>query len=59
MILTNKAAQALKKEPQIVELLKRFEDDLIVTRFLKINMGKRLKVSDDEIKEYYTQVFEK
>ena len=55
LILTDKAAQALKKEPQIVELLKRFEDDLIVTRFLKINVEKQLKVSDDEIKEYYNK----
>ena len=55
LILTNKAAQTLKKEPGIVELLKRFEDDLIVTRFIKINVVKQLTVSDDEIKEYYNK----
>ncbi|MBN1842353.1 MAG: peptidylprolyl isomerase [Deltaproteobacteria bacterium] len=55
LILHQESVQALKHYKDIIEKVKKYEEDLIVARFLQYEVGSQVKVTEDEIKRYYKE----
>ena len=53
LILQSDSARALRKDPKIVKVLKRFENGLVIKRYLETQMQDKLAVSNDEIRAFY------
>jgi peptidyl-prolyl cis-trans isomerase C len=46
---------AYRKDPVIAKKVKAFEDDLVIARFLEVEIGSRIEVSEDELKRHYQE----
>lgn len=55
LILQSKSAQILKNDEDIVKRVKKHEEDLIIEKFLRNQIGGQMPVSDEEIRKYYQE----
>lgn len=53
LILQSSEAQALKKEEPVVKKVTEFENSLVITRFIKQNVEKKISLTDGELTRYY------
>lgn len=53
LILQQDSVEALRKDPSIQSMVKEYEDNLIIARFLEQNVGKNLTADEKEVREYY------
>ena len=53
LILTHKQAEQLRKDETVVRQVKRYEDQLVIQRFLDQHVRRHLTASEDEIAEFY------
>lgn len=55
LILQDESVPALRNDPETIKMVKQFEDSIIIKKFLQLKVGKKLKVDDSEIKDYYNK----
>jgi len=59
LILQQKEADDLRKDKKIVRQVKDFENGIVIAAFLEKHVGKKLTVTEEEIKEYYQKNLQK
>ena len=55
LILQQKSVQDFKSDEDLIKKVKEYENGLIISHFLKEQVGSKLKVSDEELKKYYQE----
>lgn len=55
LILQQESVQALKNDKDIIAMVRKYEEDVIIARFLKDQVGRKLKITEDELKKYYKE----
>jgi parvulin-like peptidyl-prolyl isomerase len=53
LILEQESIEGLRKDPEIVEQVKEYEDNLVIVKFLVDRIGDRVKVTDEEMAAFY------
>jgi len=44
---------ALRKDPDIIKKVKALEDELVIARFIDVELASKITISEDELKRYY------
>jgi len=55
LILQKPSVQAMRNDPRVAARIQEFEEELLVERYLKEQIGSKVSVSDEEIRAYYDQ----
>jgi parvulin-like peptidyl-prolyl isomerase len=55
LILQQPSVQALKEDASIMAQVKEYEKGIIIARFLKEEVGSKLTVTEEEIRDYYNE----
>ena len=55
LILQQPPVQALKQDKDVIEQVREFESNIIVARFLKDQVGRRLTATDEEVEKFYKE----
>jgi parvulin-like peptidyl-prolyl isomerase len=53
LILEQESIKGLRKDPQIMEKVKEYEDNLVIVKYLVDRIGDRVKVTDEEMAAFY------
>jgi parvulin-like peptidyl-prolyl isomerase len=53
LILEQESIKGLRKDPQIMEKVKEYEDNLVIVKYLEDRLGDRVKVTDEEMAAFY------